>query len=168
MLPRTLKNFNVFVNMSSWAGVAESITLPKITKKTEDFRGAGMIGDIALGYGYEKMESEVTYAGFDVRQYHQLGVCGASDLPIRYVGLYERQDTCTTQNVEIYMRGMGKELDSGTTKNGDKTEVKMSYALTYYRLEVDGVVEIELDFVNGIERFGTTDLAAEIKTLLGL
>ena len=168
MLPRTLKNFNVFVNTHSWAGVAESVTIPKITKKTEDFRAAGMIGDIALALGYEKLEGEVVYAGFDVKQYRQLGVCGTSDLPVRYVGMYERQDNCTKQIVEIYTRGQAIELDHGDSKNGEKTEIKMSYNYTYYRMEVDGVVEVELDFINGVERFGETDLAQSIKELLGL
>ncbi|MGS0705809.1 phage major tail tube protein [Acinetobacter sp. ANC 3781] len=168
MLPRTLKNFNVFVNTYSWAGVAESVTIPKITKKTEDYRGAGMIGDIALSMGYEKLEGEVVYAGFDVKQYRQLGVCGTSDLPVRFVGVYERQDNCTSQTVEIYTRGQAIELDPGESKNGEKTEIKMSYNFTYYRMEVDGVVEVELDFVNGTERFGSSNVAEEIKKLLGL
>ncbi|WP_445115013.1 phage major tail tube protein [Acinetobacter sp. WZC-1] len=168
MLPRTLKNYNVFVDTHSWAGVAEEVTIPKITKKTEDYRGAGMIGDIALGLGYEKLEGEIKYAGFDIRQYRQLGVCGTSDLPVRYVGVYDRQDTCTTQSVEIYMRGMARELDPGASKNGEKTEITMSYNYTYYRMEVDGVIEVELDLIRGIERFGDSDLAAGLKQLLGL
>ena len=168
MLPRTLKNFNVFVDTHSWAGVAESVTIPKITKKTEDFRGAGMIGDVSLAMGYEKLEGEVVYAGFDVKQYRQLGVCGTSDLPVRFVGMYQRQDNCTSQIVEIYTRGQAIELDPGDSKNGEKTEIKMSYNYTYYRMEVDGVVEVELDFINGTERFGETDVAKSIKELLGL
>lgn len=168
MLPRTLKNFNVFVNTHSWSGVAEEVTIPKITKKTEDFRGAGMIGDVALVMGYEKMEGEVVYAGFDVKQYRQLGVCGTSDLPVRFVGIYERQDDCSIQNVEIYTRGVATELDPGSSKNGEKTETKMTYNYSYYRLEVDGVIEVELDFINGTEKFGGSDLAAEIKKLLGV
>lgn len=168
MLPRTLKNFNVFVDTHSWAGVAESVTIPKITKKTEDFRGAGMIGDVALSMGYEKLEGEVVYAGFDIKQYRQLGVCGTSDLPVRFVGMYQRQDNCTSQIVEIYTRGQAIELDPGDSKNGEKTEIKMSYNYTYYRMEVDGVVEVELDFINGTERFGETDVAKSIKELLGL
>lgn len=168
MLPRTLNNFNVFVDTHSWAGVAESVTIPKITKKTEDFRGAGMIGDVALSMGYEKLEGEVVYAGFDVKQYRQLGVCGTSDLPVRFVGMYQRQDNCTSQIVEIYTRGQAIELDPGDSKNGEKTEIKMSYNYTYYRMEVDGVVEVELDFINGVERFGETDVAKNIKELLGL
>ena len=168
MLPRTLYNFNFFTNSVSWAGIASQITLPKISKKTEDHRGAGMIGDVALTLGYEQMECEVTYAGFDALQFTQLGVCGVSDLPLRFVGIYERQDTCTKQNVEIYMRGNGHELDPGSSELGKKTEHKVKYGVSYYRLEVDGQVMCELDFVNGIERFGDNDLALQIKNLLGL
>lgn len=168
MLPRTLKNFNVFVNTVSWAGVASEVNLPKITKKTEGHRGAGMNGEVDLTLGYEKMETEITYAGFDVNQYAQLGVCGAADLPIRFVGLYERQDTCTTQNVEIYMRGNAHEFDPGSTKNGEKTENKIKYGLSYYRLEVDAQIICELDFINGIENFAGNDLGQQIKNLLGL
>ena len=167
-LPRTLKNMNVFVDGHSWAGTAETVTLPKITKKTEDFRGAGMLGDIALDMGYEKLEMEITYAGFDPKQYKQLGRCGTSDLPIRYVGAYERQDTCTIQNVEVYVRGQAVELDPGDSTLGEKSEIKMSYNVTYYRLEVDGEVIVELDLINGIERFGDSDLAEELKRILGL
>lgn len=167
-LPRTLKNMNVFVDTHSWAGVATKVSQPKIKKKTEDHRGAGMLGDIALDLGYEKLEMDITYAGFDVKQYRQLSRCGTSDLPIRFVGAYERQDTCTIQNVEIYVRGQAIELDPGEAALGEKSEIKMNYSLTYYRLEVDGSVEVELDFINGIERFGNTNIAQALKTLLGL
>ena len=76
MLPRTLKNFNVFVNTHSWAGVAEEVTIPKITKKTEDFRGAGMIGATRGRRG----------AGSTAHRHHQrfrsgLKKYGSSDLP---------------------------------------------------------------------------------------
>ena len=167
-LPRTLKNFNVFVDGDSWVGVAESVTLPKITKKTDSHRGAGMIGEIDLVLGYEKLECEVSYVGFDAKIYSQLAKCGVADLPIRFVAAYEQQDTCTTQGVEVYMRGTATELDAGDSKLGEKGETKMKYALTYYRLEKDGQLMVELDMVNGIERFGSTDLAEQIRRLLGL
>lgn len=35
-------------------------------------------------------------------------------------------------------------------------------------MEVDGVVQVELDFINGKERFGDSDLATAIRELLGL
>lgn len=168
MLPRTLHNFNVFTNGVNWAGVAQEVQLPKITKKVEDYRGAGMIGDVGITMGYEKMECEITYGGFDPMHFTQLKYCGATSLPIRFVGLYKRQDTCVTSAVEIYMRGNAVEFDGGSSKLGEQTEHKIKYNVSYYRVMVDGVEVCELDFINGIEKFGDTDVAQQLKNLLGL
>ena len=40
MLPRILKNFNLFVDGRGYAGRVDEITLPKLTIKTEEFQGA--------------------------------------------------------------------------------------------------------------------------------
>ena len=54
-LPAVLKNFNVRVDGDSHAGTAKTITLPEIVKKTEEYRAAGMIGDIKLDLGFEAL-----------------------------------------------------------------------------------------------------------------
>ncbi|MDB7207927.1 phage major tail tube protein, partial [Escherichia coli] len=41
-MPRKLKLMNVFLNGYSYQGVAKSVTLPKLTRKLENYRGAGM------------------------------------------------------------------------------------------------------------------------------
>lgn len=71
-LPAVLKNFNVFVDGDSYAGTAKTIELPEIVKKTEDYRGAGMIGDIALDMGFEKLEATITFTGVDRRHFARL------------------------------------------------------------------------------------------------
>ena len=38
MLPKILKNFNVFVDGRGYAGKIDEITLPKLTIKTEEYR----------------------------------------------------------------------------------------------------------------------------------
>jgi hypothetical protein len=91
-----------------------------------------------------------------------------SDLPIRFVQIHERQDTCAIQNAEYYMRGQAIEVDPGDSTLGEMSEYKSMYNVTYMRLEVDGRLIFELDFVNGIETFGETSLVDEIKRLLGL
>lgn len=167
-LPRVLENFNVFADGQNFACVAKSVTLPKIAKKTEDYRGSGMLGDVAISVGLEKMELEVNYGGFDPRLYSQLSVCGTSDLPVRYVGVYTTPNTCIPMAVEIYMRGEGHEVDPGTAELGKLSEFKMKYGLTYYRLNVDGVTVVELDFINGINIINGVNLAAAVLAALGL
>jgi len=39
MFPTTLKNMNLYIDGKGYAGVIEEITLPKLTLKSEEFRG---------------------------------------------------------------------------------------------------------------------------------
>ena len=51
MLPKILKNFNVFVDGRGYAGRVDEITLPKLTIKTEEYQGAGMSAPAAAHSG---------------------------------------------------------------------------------------------------------------------
>ncbi len=42
MLPKILKNFNVFVDGRGYAGRIDEISLPKLAIKTEEYRAGGM------------------------------------------------------------------------------------------------------------------------------
>lgn len=167
-LPRVLENFNVFADGQNYACVAKTVTLPKLSKKTEEYRGAGMLGDIDISVGYQKMTLEVNYGGFDPRLYSQLSVCGTSDLPVRYVGVYTTPNTCVPMTVEVYMRGEGHEVDPGNAELGKLSDFKMSYGLTYYRLTVNGEDIVELDFINGIHVINGANLADTLRAALGL
>lgn len=167
-LPAVIKNMNVFVDGTSYAGVAKTVALPELVKKTEDYRAAGMIGDIALDMGFEKLEMTVTYTGVDSRQFAQLARCGVSDLPIRYIGAYERQDTCQHVTREVYMRGALTGLPLGEIELGSPNEQELTYSVTYIKVVDDGVTMLEIDVVNGICILAGVDKTAEINARLGL
>ncbi len=57
MLPKILRNFNVFVDGRGYAGKIEEITLPKLTIKTEEYRAGGMDIPISIDMGMEKLEA---------------------------------------------------------------------------------------------------------------
>ncbi|HGN0231840.1 TPA: phage major tail tube protein, partial [Proteus mirabilis] len=67
-LPRKLKNFNLFVNGTNYVGVAEELTLPKITRKLEAYRGGGMNGSVQIDMGLDDgaLDSEFTLGGADI------------------------------------------------------------------------------------------------------
>jgi len=167
-MPAVLKNFNVRVDGDSYAGTAKTINLPEIVKKTEDFRAAGMIGDIKLDMGFEAMEATVNYTGVDKRHIAQLAYCGVSALPIRYIGAYERQDTCTHVVRDVYMRGSVTNLPLGELELGSINEHELTYSVTYLKIVDDGVTLLEVDFVNGIFIVGDKDMTSEINAQLGL
>lgn len=52
-MPRKLKLMNVFLNGYSYQGVAKSVTLPKLTRKLENYRGAGMNGSAPIDLGLD-------------------------------------------------------------------------------------------------------------------
>ena len=45
-MPRKLKYLNTFLDGGSYLGVIESVTLPKLTRKLENYRGGGMSGSV--------------------------------------------------------------------------------------------------------------------------
>ena len=71
------------------------------------------------------------------------------------------------QALEATMRGRVAEIDLGSSKPGADTEQTFKYTLTYYRLDVGGVNEIEIDLVGGTYIVGGVDRRAEINALLG-
>ena len=167
-MPAVLKNFNVRIDGDSHAGTAKTITLPEIVKKTEDYRAAGMIGDIKLDLGFEAMEATINYTGVDARHIVQLSYCGVDALPIRYIGAYERQDTCTHVVRDVYMRGSVTNLPLGEMELGNINEQELTYSVTYLKIVDDGVPLLEVDFVNGILIVAGKDMTSDINSKLGL
>ncbi|MGO4813356.1 phage major tail tube protein [Cupriavidus sp. 2MCAB6] len=165
-LPRTLKNFNVFADGVSHAGECEEITLPKLTRKLEEYRAGGMNGPVDLDMGSEKLELETTYGGLMREILKQYGVTGVDRAMIRFAGAYQRDDTDDTDAVEIVVRGRHTEIDFGSGKAGDKSQFKVKSSLAYFKLTVNGEVWIEVDHVNFIEIvFGVDRLAAQRRAM---
>jgi P2 family phage contractile tail tube protein len=63
-----LRNFNLFVDGTNYAGQIEEINLPKPTVKTEEHRVGGMDAPIALDMGMEALKADFTLTGFDPRR----------------------------------------------------------------------------------------------------
>ena len=100
-LPSVLKNFNLFNNANSYMGVVETIKLPKLSRKLEDYRGGGMNGPVDVDLGQDKLEMEFDCAGFMEQVFTQYGTTKVDDVMLRFVGAYQRDDTAAVQAVEV-------------------------------------------------------------------
>lgn len=167
-LPRKLKNFNLFVVGLSYAGLVPEITLPKLSRKTEDYRAGGMGGPIKSLQGLEALEMQWTLAGYDFTALAQWGSQSVGGLLLRFAGALQSEDSGAISSVEVVMRGAHTEVDFGAAKAGDKTEIKISTALSYYKLSLNNLPLIEIDVVNLIERVGGVDLAVDERAAIGL
>ena len=145
-LPKVLKGFNVRVDGEGWLGETESIELPKLTRKTEEWRGGGMDGAIDIDMGQDKLEATVSCGGLMEAAFKHYGDLSVSKVPLMFYGSYEGDEG--TSAVEVEMRGRWTEIDMGSAKAGDKTEHKFKASLSYYKLVIDGTTKIEIDLVN--------------------
>lgn len=167
-LPRVLKNFILFNDGTGYLGEVPAFTPPKLSRKMEDYRAGGMNGPIGIDLGMEALESDWTAAGYMRSLFAQWGTPTHDGVLLRLAGAIQADDTGEVQAVEIVMRGRHKEIDFGEAKAGEKTEIKVKSSLSYYKLTIDGVVIIEIDFVNFIEVVDGVDRMAQIRQALGL
>lgn len=160
MIPETLANLNLFVDGQSFQGDVTSLTLPKLTLKTEEHRAGGMDMPIELDMGMEKMESNFTTTGVRKESLKFFGLADGNAFNGTFRGSFKGKKG-ETKAVVVTQRGTLKELDMGDWKAGDKAEIKHAIAVTYYKLEVGGEVIYEIDpegmkrVINGVDQLAS-------------
>jgi P2 family phage contractile tail tube protein len=167
MIPETLANMNLFADGVSFQGDVPSLTLPKLTLKTEEHRVGGMDVPVELDMGMEKQEAGFTTTGVRRESLKFFGLADGTAFNGVFRGAFKGLKGKITP-VIVTLRGLLKEVDMGDWKAGDKAEIKHTVALTYYKLEVDGRLIYEIDAL-GMKRVinGVDQLAAQ-RSALGL
>lgn len=168
MLPAKLKNFMLFNDADSYLGQIGEVTLPKLARKMESWRGGGMLGEVDIDMGQEKIELEWTAGGVIRQVLRQFGHTDIGGVLLRFAGRYQRDDGGQNHLVEIVVKGRHAEIDMGNAKAGDDTEWKIKTSCVYYKLSLDGAVEVEIDMIHGLFNVGGTSRASELLDLLGL
>ncbi|ELY5246790.1 phage major tail tube protein, partial [Yersinia enterocolitica] len=114
-LPCKLKLMNLFNDGRDYMGIVSAITLPKLTRKLENYRGGGMNGvaPIDLGLDDDALSMEWSMGGLDELVLQQWGTPKVDGVPLRFAGAYQRDDTGEVTAVEVEIRGRHKEIDGG-------------------------------------------------------
>lgn len=165
-LPTNLRDCNVFNEGYSHLGEVKTVTLPKLERDMNPHRGGGMNGPVKRDKGMKEMDMEWTTSGLNLPAVRQFGISKADGVILRFVGAYDRPDG-GFDNVEAVVRGRHEAIEHGDQEAGEETETKVKTALAYYKLTVNGVVEVEIDFFAGIERFGGVDRLEEVRRIVG-
>jgi len=167
MIPEMLTNCVMFVDGVSFSGDVPSMTLPKLSIKTEEYRGGGMSGPVDLPTGLEKLEAAFTTNGVRKEALKFFGLADQTACNLVFRGSFTGQKG-TVKSVTVTLRGSLKEVDMGDWKPGDKAEIKHAVAITYYKLEIDGRVMYEIDFANMVQVINGVDQLAAERSALGL
>lgn len=168
-LPKKLKMCNLFNDGNSYLGQTGEVTIPKLVRKFENWRGGGMNGNVKIDLGLGDDISEFTWklGGIDSQILEQFGAVTVAANMLRFAGSYQRDDTGETEAVEIIVRGRHEEIDFGNQKVGDDTETTIKTQWSYYKLSINGVVKIEIDIPNMIERVNGVDLLEKHRANIG-
>lgn len=167
-LPSKLKNMNMFVDGESWLGEASEVTPGKLERDFEEWRAGGMMGPIKWDKGQKPIDLEWKAGGWMRQAMRSWGAVEIDAVQVRFAGAYENIGTGALDLVEIIARGRYEEIDPGKAKAGDDTEQSYKLSCVYYRVEVNGVVDLEVDFLNSLLISGGIDRTAELRALLGI
>lgn len=167
MLPRTLKNYNLFVNGIGYAGKVVEATMPVIKIKTEEHRAGGMDAPVELDMGMEKLEGKFVLEDYDPATAKLLGGLTA-DTPFTFRGAIQAQGETAAQAVAIKITGFVKSRDLGSPKPGDKAPISFEFAARTYQETINGEVVIDIDVVNMKRVIGGVDQLASIRAAIGM
>ncbi|WP_445620654.1 phage major tail tube protein [Kushneria sp. Sum13] len=167
-LPKKLKGMNLFGNGDSYQGQVQSVTLPTLTRKIEEWRGGGMDGTVGIDMGQDGlMTCSWTVGGLVESIFDNFGSSRLDADLLRMTGSYERDDVDEVVSVEVVMRGRHTEIDMGDAQSGENTEHQITTTLSYYKLVIDGSTKIEIDIPNYVFKVNGTDRLAARRRALG-
>lgn len=169
-LPKKLKLMNLYNEGNSYLGQTGEVTLPKLGRKFENWRGGGMNGNVKVDFGLSDDAIEMTWklGGIDPLVLKQFGAKTIGAIGLRFSGSYQKEDTDELTAVEIVIRGRHEEIDFGNAKSGDDTETTVKTIWSYYKLSIDGQVVIEIDIPGVKEVVNGVDLLEKHRENIGL
>ncbi|MGX2040668.1 phage major tail tube protein [Methylocaldum sp. MU1018] len=169
MLPRKLKNFNLFIDGVGFAGRVPEITLPKLTRKMDDYRGGGMNAPVSIDMGMDKLEAEFSLAEYNPVVLRQFGMADSQAIVLRFKGAALADDAGGQSDaIEVVMRGRWQEIERGAAKPGDNSDMKVKVAIAYYKELLNGEALIEIDVIGMKEIVGGVDRLAQQRAALGI
>lgn len=167
-LPNKLKLMEIFLAGQPLGKKAKNISLPKLTRKLEEWRGGGMIGPVSVDLGMEALSLEFTTGGAEVEMIKQFGAKTVDSVQLRFAGAYQCDDTGETNAVEVIVRGRFGEIDFGSQESGALSETKVTMQCAYIKYTLNGRTLLEVDPLNAIEIINGVDMLDQARAALGM
>ncbi|MCP9785399.1 phage major tail tube protein [Cyanobium sp. N5-Cardenillas] len=163
-LPRIPKNLNLFVDGFGKAGWIDTLNYPNLALVTAEHRAGGMDAAVDYDMGMEKLDLGFVLSDPDEQVFSVLGRPG-----IRYIArsAIQRPEE-PAEALIVTMTGMLKQANMGEQTPGEKQTIDLMANLTYYKLQVNGEVVVEIDIPNMVRNIGGEDQLAAQRAALGL
>lgn len=170
-----LRNVSFSVNGRGYAGRAESVALPKLAIKTEDYRAGGMDAPVRVDMGMEPLEATIVSRAIDADLLRTWGIAAGAQTQITVRGALVSESGDTTA-VVAHLRGQITECDLGGGgggggegwRPGEAASLSLMMQVRYYRLDHGGQTVHEIDVERMVRIVGGTDQLAAQRSALGL
>ena len=165
-----LTNANVYIDGVSKLGKAEEVNLPMIKHIMAEHKALGMVGKVEFFSGIDKMEAKIKWNSFYSDVLLKVGdPTKPMNIQVRSsLETYESSGRTAQQPVVCYMTGSSKDFPMGNFKQHDNVEVESNFSVTYCKLEINGVLIMELDVLANIYKAGSVDVLAQYRANLGI
>lgn len=161
--PRTIRNFNAFVDGISYAGRVLEAKLPELKLQTASHRSAGMDAPIAVDMGLEAMQAELTLAEWAPELIKMFATRRRMTLRPGAMGEYDVSADAYTGT----LGGRWSATGFGDLKPGADVPLKLTLEVDYFRLLKDGEELFEIDVAAGKRIVGGVDQLAALRAAMG-
>lgn len=164
--PHSLRNINCFIDGKGYAGAIESIKLPTLAIKTEDYNGGGLDADIELDMGMEKLEAEIVINRNEADLFKGFGLNSSERVNYTIRAAYDEDGT--VRPVVIKMAGGTKSITRDDQKSGMVAKTTLAVSLRYYEESIDGTTVARIDVDNNVREINGVDQLADIRAAIGV
>lgn len=168
MLPRTLRNFSLFVDGTGYAGKVTEMTLPTLGISTEEYRAGGLDAPIAIDMGMEALTSSFTLAEYDPEVLKLFGLYDQNAVDLTVRGALQRNGDQDAVALVVNLTGSISQFDPGSLEAGAMTEASFEMQVRYYKLSIANEILQEIDVENMKRIINGTDQLESLRTAMGI
>lgn len=164
MSAHKLTNGNCYLDGNTLVGKINDVEFPDLKYKFSDFNSLGMLGDMELPSGFDKMTAKVKFNMFFTSEFAKVT---APDRPVSltFRGNQEsfENGVKTSQNATITISGVGKNFPMGNFKKNTETNLDVEMAVYSAKVVVGGVTLMEYDVFSNTFKINGRDINADWK-----
>lgn len=165
-IPTIINNFNIYNEGNKIIGKGDEMKLPDIEAVMATIQANLGEVEIPLAGKIQKMEQEIAFQTLSKEAFSAYNIGKDINLTIRASQQSRNSDGSTAfQGIKVVMMGPCKKFEPGKIKIGDGTDTKMTFAVDYLSIEIEGEKMLEIDVYNGVFVVNGKDVMEEINGL---
>lgn len=161
--PKTIRNFNSFIDGISYAGRMMEVKLPELNLIIANHRGGGMDGSVGQDMGMEAMTAEATLAEWSPQCITAFGQ--RQRMVLRPVA--EGEFEPSVDEIICTLGGRWSMTNFADLKSGSDVPMQLKLEVDYFRMTMNGTELFEIDIQAYKRIIGGVDQLASKRAAMG-